>query len=182
MSSPTVPVIPPAGPPNTRTTPELVAGIIEVDPGDDVSPFIYSANSVVTAVCGVADPPYSDGFFNSQMELIERWLSAHFYGIMNQQLLASKADVAAYHFQAKIDYGLKATMYGQQVMLLDNQSLLAALENTSEIKRKIHLDITHLGPASRWRSANKIGMANWFQWFNLNWPGFGGFPDITIEQ
>lgn len=147
----------PSGPATPRTTPTLVAGIVQVTAGVDVTPYIYAANLLTTNVCTYPKPgqnpkllPYSDGFINSQMELIERWLSAHMYSINSNQLSQAKAGSVAVGFQYKVDLNLNATMYGQQAMLLDQYGGLAAWNNTSKTKRQINVRIVALARGGRW--------------------------------
>lgn len=138
--------------PTPRTTPALVEGIIDVQAGTDLTPFIATANMLVTAICtypnSTTPNPYTDGFAGSQMELIERWLSAHFYAIFDAQLTTAKAGTAGVGFQYKIDYGLKLTMWGQTAIMLDYLGGLAAWDNTAQIKRIIKVGIFWMG--SRW--------------------------------
>lgn len=140
-------------PATPRTTDALVRGIIQVQDGVDLTPFIRFANQLTTDVCTYPkvgqDPllflPYEDGFENSKMELIERWLAAHAYTIFDNQLSAAKAGTISVGFQHKIDMGLKASMYGQQAIMLDNYGGLAAWDNTAKTKRQIKLGIVWLG-------------------------------------
>lgn len=149
--------------PTLRTTPALVEGIIQVQEDVDLLPFIYGANSLVTNVC--SNSGYSDGYVNSTMELIERWLSAHLYTIFDNQLSMAKAGTVMVGYQYKISYGLKNSMYGQQAMLLDTAGNLAALDNTAQVKRKIVVGGSWLG-CNRWPYGDVDGF----------------FADLTVEQ
>lgn len=145
-------------PPTPRTNATLVKQIISVQDGVDLTPFIAIANQITTDVCtyphvgqdATLFPPYTDGFIGSKMELIERWLSAHFYTIFDNQLSRANAGTVGVGFQFKIDLGLKASMYGQQVLRLDNYGGLAALDNTVNTKRQIKASITWLGRCPGW--------------------------------
>lgn len=147
------------------TTPTLVQGLIDTDPTVDLTPFIASADSLIVNVCL---PSYQaimiDPNLSALMELIERWLSAHFYTILDNQLQMAKAGQGHVIFMQKIDYGLKCSMYGQQAMRLDYLGLLAALDNTTNIKRQINLGMFWMG-------------------VSRCYPGYlGDWSDITIEQ
>ena len=70
-----------------RTTFDAVALIAEVDTdvSADLAPFIETANYLVTQLCASAtklvnevETPFYD---DVALELIERWLSAHFYHV-----------------------------------------------------------------------------------------------------
>src|SRR5437868_5694446 len=109
--------------PVPRTSSALVRGIIETE-DVDLTPFIAIANQLTTDVCGASG--YSDGYEGSKMELIERWLSAHFYTIFDNQLARAKAGTVSVGYQYKVDYGLRNSMYGQQAIMLDTALNLAA--------------------------------------------------------
>lgn len=135
--------------PTPRTTSDLVRGIIQTQDGVDLTPFITTANMLTTDVCGASG--YSDDGPGSKMELIERWLSAHFYTIYDNQLSHAKAGSVAVGFMNKINYGLANSMYGQQAIRLDTDGNLAAIDNAAVVTRKIKVDIGWLGtPNRRW--------------------------------
>ncbi len=129
--------------PTPRTTQVLVQGIIDAQVGFDLTPFIAFANELVTDVCGASG--YSDGYIGSKMELIERWLAAHFYTDFDNQLTMAKAGTVTVGYQHKIDYGLKSSVYGQHAMIMDTDGNLAALNNTMQTKRKITVGVQWLG-------------------------------------
>jgi hypothetical protein len=138
-------------PPTPRTTADLVKGIIQVQVGVDVTPFIATANELTTDVCTYTvdqdgNPiAYTDGYVGSRMELIERWLAAHFYTIFDNQLSAARAGTVAVGYQLKVDFGLKNSMYGQQAMMLDTNGGLAKYDNSLKVKRKIKVSLGWLG-------------------------------------
>lgn len=130
-----------------RTTETLVSGIVETEAGFDLIPFIVIANQIATDLCGGVNysPPYDDGFVNSKMELIERWLSAHFYQMFDNALASAKAGSVAASFVYKVGFGLKLTAYGQQAMLLDTGLNLAKQDNVAQTVRKIKIGGDWLG-------------------------------------
>lgn len=142
------------GPP-PRTTAALVQGIISTQTGFDVTPFITAANVIVNNILitlyGQQNPSaggaaaYDDTGVGSTMELIERWLSAHLYTIFDNQLAAAKAGTVNVRYQWKTDLNLQASMYGQQVALLDYLGLISAVANTAKTKRVIVLKMEWLG-------------------------------------
>jgi hypothetical protein len=104
-----------------RTTSVAIASIIEVDSSIDLTPFIETANLVVTDVCGDFD--YTD----EKLEMIERWLAAHFYAVRDPRPASEAAGSVSANYQYKVDLNLAVTTYGQQAMLLDTSGGLAAL-------------------------------------------------------
>ncbi len=109
-----------------RTSPDAVKEIIEVEDLIDLTPFIASANSLTTdQATGVNGPtiPYS----NETLELIERWLSAHFYTNRDPRTESEKTGQGAGKFRGKTDLGLASSLYGQTAMMLDTNGALARL-------------------------------------------------------
>ena len=113
-----------------RTTSTLVGGIIELDVDIDPGPFIDTANELVTEVCvdSGPDPAYSD----TRLELIERWLAAHFYAIYVKQVASESVRGVQEVFQYKVGLNLASTMYGQQAMTIDTAGGLARLSKQIE--------------------------------------------------
>jgi len=110
-----------------RTTDAAVKLIIEVDPLISTTPFIEVASSLVDEV--VVDASYAA----AREELIERWLSAHFYAIRDMRSASEKAGPVAQSFQFKVGLNLANTMYGQQAMALDTFGGLAAISKKAEL-------------------------------------------------
>lgn len=82
---------------------------------DVLAPFIETANSLVTELCT------SGSLSDERLELIERWLSAHFYSLQVDARLTLSETVGPLTetFFGKVGYALNQTPYGQQAMLLD---------------------------------------------------------------
>jgi len=104
----------------SRTTDEAVRGIIEFDEDIDADPFILAASSMVDDHC--TDSDYSD----AKLEIIERWLAAHFVAILVKQVTGERAAVVSQNFALPVSLKLDGTTYGQQAMLLDSDGNLAA--------------------------------------------------------
>lgn len=121
-----------------RTTDELVAGIIEVDEDIDLTPFIETAAELVTEVC---EP---EGYSESRLELIERWLSAHFYSIRDPRVVQEAAGPVQASYQNKVGLNLSNSHYGQQAMMLDTAGGLRVLSETKATKKLVP-GVTWLG-------------------------------------
>lgn len=104
-----------------RTTSELVGGIIEVDDSISLEPFIATATSLVDRIATPSELSASD------LELVERWLSAHFYAMRDPRPTSEKAGPVAEDYQSAVALGLNASHYGQQAMLLDTSGTLRRL-------------------------------------------------------
>ena len=109
-----------------RTTPENVRQIIEVKLDLDLSPFIDAASSVVTDVAtGTSGPAIPYAF--EKLELIERWLAAHFVTNRDPRNESEKTGEASGKFRGKTEMGFTSSLYGQMAMMLDTNGGLAAL-------------------------------------------------------
>lgn len=115
-----------------RTTSELVGGIIDVDASIDLTPFIETANELVTEVCGDA------GYDDVRLEKIERFLAAHFYTLRDPRPVLEKAGPVGATYQSKVDLFLSTSHYGQTAMVLDTAGGLKAL-NTQKTQRTLSI-------------------------------------------
>jgi hypothetical protein len=103
------------------TTDTAVRGIIETDAAIDLSPFIDTAASLVEDICVPL------GYSTAKLELIERWLAAHFYAIRDKRIESEKVGpLSEAKEKPKLDLALNNTTYGQQAMLVDTLGGLAA--------------------------------------------------------
>lgn len=100
---------------SVRTTSAAVEAIIEVDASISLTPFIEAANSIVTQCCTELAVDYTA----VQLELIERWLSAHFYTVRDGRAFQEKAGSVSERKQSKVDLGFDTSHYGQMAMRLD---------------------------------------------------------------
>lgn len=112
-----------------RTTATAVRKIIEIPSSKvdgDIDPFIETANDLVTENC--TDSGYSD----AKLELIERWLSAHFYAVMESPPAGETAGDVSENKQYQVGLGLDETKWGQQAKIIDSAGNLAALDAQSK--------------------------------------------------
>ena len=103
----------------------------------DLTPFIDTAEMIVGQVC-VTDPAtkVSIGYADNQLELIERWLAAHFYAILDPRYQSQTFGGAGGTTQGQTAMNFAGTTYGQQAMLLDTNGGLAWLsEHRAKGKR-----------------------------------------------
>lgn len=122
-----------------RTNATAVGKLVEVEAGIDLDPFMETANALVTEVCVPA------GYDDTRLELIERWLSAHFYRIRVPTVDFEKADVVAERRAIKVGYGFDQTTYGQQALRLDTAGGLAKLEAASKEGKATRVQMLWLG-------------------------------------
>lgn len=105
-----------------RTTSNAVSGIIEVDANISLDPFIEVANDLVSSCCGDVT-----GYDATKLELIERWLSAHFYTVRDMRAEQERAGIVSEKKQSKVDLGFDSSHYGQMAMRIDTNGGLAQL-------------------------------------------------------
>lgn len=106
-----------------RTTSAAVEGIIEVDANISLTPFIETASALVD------DIAVDSGHTDTRLELIERWLSAHFYTVRDPRAVRERADRIEVAYQSKVDLNLSTSHYGQQAMILDTSGLLRSISS-----------------------------------------------------
>lgn len=133
-----------------RTTSDLVGGLVEVTDGVDLTPFIFSANELVTELCSASD--YSD----ERLELIERWLAAHFYAVFEPRTKLEQAAGLMEQYEGRADMGLRFTRYGQQAMMLDTAGNLAAVNNSLNDVKKV-LPAANRTPGIGWGGRTPSG-------------------------
>jgi hypothetical protein len=122
-----------------RTTDAAVQGIIDHDTTIPLTPFIEAANALVTEKCT------DSGYDATRLELIERWLSAHFYAIRDPRVALESVKGVMQQFSRKIGFNLQLTHYGQMAMVMDTDGNLASLSKSLEKGGKGTASIGWLG-------------------------------------
>lgn len=124
-----------------RTTSAAVGAVIELDDAIDITPFIETANALVTEVC------VPSGYDDTRLELIERWLSAHFYAIRDPRAVSESVKGLGVTYQSAVGLALMVTHYGQHAAMLDTKGGLAKLSmNTAQGRKPFKAGIAYLGP------------------------------------
>lgn len=110
-----------------RTDSQKVKGVLGVNYGSiDLAPFMDTANVVVTRVAACAIGR-SITLTAAELELIERWLSGHFYAMADQLYTSKSTGGASGTFQGQTGMYLESTIYGQTAMRLDWSGCLQAI-------------------------------------------------------
>lgn len=119
-----------------RTSVDAVKGVLLADYGPqpdgtlpELQPFIEAANEFTTRVYNNA-VTYREVTMNATtLELIERWVAAHFYAMSDQPLATKSNGRASATFQGQTSaFGFKGTKYGQMAITLDYTRTLAAMD------------------------------------------------------
>ena len=121
-----------------RTTAVAVGKIIEVDAAISLDSFIEIANSLVTELCS------EDDYDAARLEMIERYLSAHFYTNRDPRVTGESAGVSA-SYQMATSLGFDSSMYGQTAMRLDTQGGLARLNEEIKLGKRKTVSVNWLG-------------------------------------
>ena len=111
-----------------RTTAINVRKIVKVPTSvSSLTPFIETASLLVDTHCAAS------GYSDALLEMIERWLAAHFLVIYLRLRASEKAgSVSASYETGTLSTGLKATMQGQQALIFDSKGGLAKLQTQQE--------------------------------------------------
>lgn len=94
----------------------------------DLTPFIDTASSVVDDVAECAANK-GKTLSATKLELIERWLAAHFYQQSDQGYTQRSTLRASGSFQGKTEMYLESTKYGQTASNLDPSRCLDVIAN-----------------------------------------------------
>lgn len=125
-----------------RTDAELVRKVLDGDEESDYSPYIVAASSIVDDVC-VDTSTYT--YTAAKLELIERWLAAHFFTVQDGQVTEEQAGPVREKVAFKIDLFLLNTKYGQVALALDTAGNLAAWQKELENGGPRRCGMTWLG-------------------------------------
>lgn len=125
-----------------RTTDEAVEAIIDVDEDIELTPFIAAASSLVDYI---AADDAGALLADSQLLIIETWLSAHFYAVRESRLLREEIGEVRVTYQSKVDLNLAVTHYGQMAMTLDTSGVLKNLNNPKSTNKAVTAGVYWLG-------------------------------------
>jgi hypothetical protein len=110
-----------------RTTELQVIGVLgaNYDGTTSLTPFIDTATSLVDDI-DMADT--SSLMSDNRLELIERYLAAHFYAHADMIAASRSTGAAGGSFQGQTSLGFDGTYYGQTAKRLDATGLLMKLD------------------------------------------------------
>lgn len=120
--------------PRTTSGPvqKLLMDDYNLDDLPSLDPFIETANAVVSRVSAYATAN-SLTVTSVELELMERWLSAHFYAMSDQPLAESETQKAMGVFQGRTGMYLEGTKYGQTALNLDFTGALSAVTSQNRV-------------------------------------------------
>ena len=110
------------------TTATQVQDLLPELQGDDsttvttaLASFIEAANVLIVELLPETVVTYTD----DRYEIIERWLSAHFYRVSQGEVMSETVGPLTSTFLFKTGYALYQTRFGQQAMVLDTSGILS---------------------------------------------------------
>lgn len=125
-----------------RTTSALVQGVLQGDYGPlpngnnpDLTPYIDTASSVVDDVVACAARK-GKTLSDAKLELIERWLAAHHYAVMDKPFQSSSTAGASASYNGQTAMGYNATLYGQSAINLDSSGCLRNIDSNQKASMK----------------------------------------------
>lgn len=117
----------------SRTNATAVAKVLMDDYGPrlsgdnpDLDPFIETASSIVDDVVECATAK-GKTLTAAKLELIERWLAAHFYAVSDKPYTSRSTVDASGSFAGQTAMYFESTLYGQHAMRLDPSGCLDAI-------------------------------------------------------
>lgn len=112
----------------SRTTTDAVQRLLGNDyaPDADLTPSVESASAVVDRVVACATAK-GKALTAAEAELVERWLSAHFYCQSDPQYQSKSTMGASGGFTGQTGMRLDNTRYGQQAQVIDYSGCLSAI-------------------------------------------------------
>jgi hypothetical protein len=117
-----------------RTTAAAVQSVLMDDYGPrvdgslpDLQPYISSATVVVDRVAFMA-AARGLPLLDSELELVERWLSAHMYCQSDRQVQSRSQGGVSGSFGGQLTDGFQSTTYGQTACRIDYSGSLQALD------------------------------------------------------
>jgi hypothetical protein len=111
---------------NAAAVQALLGNDYDADAAPSLTPRIETATVIVdrVATCATAK---AITLTAAELELIERWLSAHFYAMTDQTYSSKSTGGASASFHGQTGLALDATKYGQTAKLLDYSGCLTAI-------------------------------------------------------
>lgn len=113
----------------TRTNVVAVAGVLgnNWDGTTGLQPFIDAATTIVDDVSN-NDAITDKVMTTTKLELVERWLAAHFYHCADPTYQSKSTGKASGQFQGQSEMNFAGSRYGQMAIRLDTSRYLAALD------------------------------------------------------
>lgn len=116
-----------------RTSAEMVKEVLaagkdyDLDDNPILLPYIDAASSIVDDIVSCVSDKELTALTSAKLEIIERWLAAHFYVVSDQTYASKSTQGASASFHGKTGMHLESSRYGQTAITLDSSGCLAAI-------------------------------------------------------
>ncbi len=104
-----------------------VLGVSNYTAGVDLSPYMAWATLIVDRVAVCASSK-GQALTDDELEMVERWLSAHAYKQSDRAYDSKKTGKASATFSGKTGMFLQSSMWGQNALLADPSGCLKAID------------------------------------------------------
>lgn len=111
-----------------RTTSGAVQGVLldDYQADADLTAFVLTASVIVDRVATCASAK-GISLSTDELELVERWLAAHCYGMSDQPYAETETLSSRAKFQGQTGLALDGTKYGQMAKILDYSGCLTEI-------------------------------------------------------
>lgn len=96
------------------------------DQAADLTPFIDTASAMVDDVVACISAKGGMALTAARLELIERWLAAHYFKVSDKPYSSRSTEGASGGFDGQTAMYLESTLYGQTALRLDSSGCLDA--------------------------------------------------------
>lgn len=117
-----------------RTNAAAVQGILLKDYDEENAPSLDPFIATATVVVDRVDDRATDNgltLTSTELELIERWLAAHFYAVSDKPYQSKSTEGASASFAGQTRMYFAATLYGQMAISIDRSGTLFAMGSES---------------------------------------------------
>jgi hypothetical protein len=111
-----------------RTTPAAVKAVLARDYDSVDEPSLTPYLDAASLLVGDLEDAASTAPAAARLELVERWLAAHYYALSDQPYSDEWTEGAKATYQGKTGMYFEATKYGQAALGLDTTGYLAGLQ------------------------------------------------------
>src|SRR5574337_1398438 len=122
----------PGGYTNTANV-AAILGPQNYDGTTDLQQYIDTADSLVVNIVPFALAKGLPTISVAGLEIVERWLAAHFYCIMNKPIQTLAAGGMSITRQGQSTMKLSSTSWGQQAIMLDFSGYLNMIDNSGRV-------------------------------------------------
>lgn len=103
----------------------LPGGDYDTENNPSLTPFIDTASMLIDQIPACVTRKGGTALTDAQLELLERWLAAHFYQQSDKGYTSRSTAGASGSFGGQVTMHLESTLYGQTALTIDPSGCLA---------------------------------------------------------